>query len=66
MRLTLILKLADNNLGGMEEAPKVGMHCRPEHLRGAARHDGQFIVVPAMRRTSGSGVNPTPLERTNP
>jgi purine-binding chemotaxis protein CheW len=32
----------------MEEAPKVGMRWRPEFVRGIAKHDGKFIIVPEM------------------
>ncbi|NNU80075.1 chemotaxis protein CheW [Halovulum dunhuangense] len=43
-------KVADIDLSDMEEAPRVGMRWRPEFLRGVARHEGQFIIVPDLER----------------
>lgn len=48
-------KVADIDLGCMAEAPKVGMRWRPEYLRGVARHDGQFIIVPDLEPIFDTG-----------
>jgi purine-binding chemotaxis protein CheW len=40
--------VSDIGLSTMEEAPKVGMRWRPEFVRGIAKHDGKFIIVPEM------------------
>jgi purine-binding chemotaxis protein CheW len=40
--------VSDIALSTMEEAPKVGMRWRPEFVRGIAKHDGKFIIVPEM------------------
>lgn len=42
--------VADIDLTGLEEAPKVGMRWRPEYVRGIAKHDGHFIIVPETGR----------------
>lgn len=33
-----------------QEAPRVGLHCRPEYVRFIARWNDDFIVVPEMER----------------
>jgi len=48
-------KVADIDLSAMEEPPKVGMRWRPEFLRGVARHDGQFIIVPDLEQIFDTG-----------
>ncbi len=40
--------VADIALSAMEAAPKVGMRWRPEFVRGIAKHDGKFIILPEM------------------
>lgn len=42
--------VADIQLSSLEEAPKVGMRWRPEYVRGIAKHDGEFIIVPDLGR----------------
>jgi purine-binding chemotaxis protein CheW len=58
-------KVADIDLSDMDEAPKVGMRWRPEYLRGVARHDGQFVIVPDMGRIFGSQANSVPPEQSD-
>lgn len=51
--------VCDIALSTMEPAPKVGMRWRPEFVRGIAKHDGNFIVVPEMNQvfsTEGAGI----------
>lgn len=49
--------VADIALSAMEAAPKVGMRWRPEFVRGIAKHDGNFIVVPEMNQVFSNGAS---------
>lgn len=46
--------VTDIALSAMEAAPRVGMRWRPEFVRGIAKHDGNFIVVPELGRIFAS------------
>ena len=46
--------VTDIALSSMEATPRVGMRWRPEFVRGIAKHDGKFIVVPELGRIFAS------------
>lgn len=55
--------VADIELSSLEAAPKVGMRWRPEYVRGIAKHDGAFIIVPDLGRIFESdGARTTSLD----
>ncbi len=42
--------VTDIDLARMEDAPRVGMRWRPEYLRGVARHQERFVIIPDLQR----------------
>lgn len=42
--------VTDIEAASIEEAPKVGMRWRPEFIRGIAKHNGGFIIIPDLGR----------------
>lgn len=46
--------VTDIALATMEAPPKVGMRWRQDYVRGIARHDGQFIILPDLGRIFGN------------
>jgi purine-binding chemotaxis protein CheW len=46
----------------IQDAPRVGMRWRPEFVRGVARHDGGFVIIPNLNRIfSVQGSRSVPL-----
>jgi purine-binding chemotaxis protein CheW len=54
-----VYDVTDIEHASIEEAPRVGMHWRPEYIKGVGKRNGGFIIIPSMERifdaTTGQG-----------
>lgn len=58
-----VYDVTDIEAAAIQDAPKVGMRWRPEFVRGIGRRNGNFVVIPDLRRIFEAKGSPAAEER---
>lgn len=58
-----VYDVTDIEAAAIQDAPKVGMRWRPEFVKGIGRRNGNFVVIPDLRRIFEAKGSPAAEER---